>query len=281
MLHFNLNGQLYPENELVLSVKNRAFRYGDALFESMHANGMQVYFFEKHFARLTTGMKMLKMEIPYTFSKVFLENEIEGTLHKNRLFQGARVRLMIFRNGGGLYTPETNKISYLIEVEKLETDIYDLNTKGLIIDIYKDARVARSSFSSLKTANSLPYILAAIYRDENKLDECVLLNEADELVEGTGSNIFLIWKENLFTPNLSSGCVAGVMRHQILQLAKELNIRIVPDYKLTEKELSACDEVFFTNAVKGIRWAVAYKNKRYFNRFSRLLHNKLIENTIF
>jgi len=277
LLYFNLNGQFYPENELVLGIKNRAFRYGDALFESMHANGMSVYFFEKHFTRLTYGMKMLKMEIPYNFSMVFMANEIESTLHKNRLFQGARVRLMVFRNGSGLYSPETNKISYLIEVEKLESDTYDYNVKGLIIGIYTEVRLTRSIFSNLKTGNSLPYILAAIFRDENKLDECVLLNEADELVEGTGSNIFLVKNETIFTPNLNSGCVAGVMRHQIIKTARNLGFTVREDFQLTEKELKACDEVFFTNAVKGIRWALAFNNKRYFNRISRILHSKLLE----
>lgn len=275
MLYFNYNGQFYPENELVLSIKNRAFRYGDALFESMHANGLNVRLFEKHFARLTTGMKLLRMEMPYNFSMVFVESEIESVLHKNRLFQGARVRLMVFRNGSGLYSPDTHKISYLIEVEKLESDSFDFNQKGQIIGLYKDAKVGRGSFANLKTGNSLPYILAAIYRDENALDECVLLNEDNHLVEGTGSNLFLVKKDTLFTPSLDSGCVAGVMRHQILSIAKQKGVRIVEKYPLTEKELIASDEVFFTNAVKGIRWAVAYKSKRYYNRLSKMLHNEL------
>jgi len=277
MLYFNFNGQFYPENELVLSIKNRAFRYGDALFESMHANGMTVQFLEMHFSRLTTGMKLLRMEIPYNFSKVFVQTEIEGVLHRNRLFQGARVRLMVFRNGAGLYSPDTHKISYLIEVEKLESDHYELNTKGQIIGLYREARIARSTFSNLKTGNSLPYILAAIYRDENALDECVLLNEDDHLVEGTGSNLFLVKKDTLFTPSLKSGCVGGIMRFQIISIAKKLGIRVVDDYALTEKELIASDEVFFSNAVRGIRWAVAYKTKRYYNRLSKILHTKLNE----
>ena len=276
MLYFNYNGQFYPENELVLGVQNRAFRYGDALFESMHANGLSIQLFEKHFARLVTGMKLLRMEIPYNFSRVFVETEIEGILHKNRLFQGARVRLMVFRNGGGLYSPQTHKISYLIEVEKLDADNYEFNPKGLIIGLYRDAKVGRGTFANLKTGNSLPYILAAIYRDENALDDCVLLNEENQLVEGTGSNLFLVKKDTLFTPNLDSGCVAGVMRHQILAIAKQKGLRIIEKYPLTEKELIASDEVFFTNAVRGIRWAVAYKSKRYYNRLSKMLHNELV-----
>ena len=130
------NGQYHLKDEFGLSFKNRAFCYGDALFETMHANGTEIQFFDDHMIRLKYGMKILKMEVPTIIETGFIEKEIIKLLHKNKLYQGVRIRLSVFRNEGGKYTPTDNNISYIVETEYLENDHYELNNKGLIIDIF-------------------------------------------------------------------------------------------------------------------------------------------------
>ena len=171
------NGDYHLKESFGLSYKNRAFSYGDGLFETMHANGTEIQFFNDHLTRLMFGMKVLKMEIPTVIESGFIEKEIIKLLHKNKLYQGVRIRLSVFRNEGGKYTPTDNNISYLVETDYIENDYYQLNNKGFMIDVFTEIKKPINQFSNLKTSNSLLYVMAGLYAKEKKLDDCLLLNE--------------------------------------------------------------------------------------------------------
>ena len=269
------NGNYHFRDELGLSFKNRAFCYGDALFETMHANGTEIQFFEDHMARLMYGMKILGMEVPTVIETAFIEKEIIKLLHKNKLYQGVRIRLSVFRNEGGKYTPENNSISYLVETEYIENDHYELNQKGLIIDLFNEIKKPVNSFSNLKTANALLYIMAGKFAKKNKLGDCILINENGYLLEGISSNLFILKGDKISTPPLKDGPVAGVMRKQILKIADKHGLKINFETSLKEADLLNADEVFLTNAITGIRWVLAYKDRRYFNNIARQFIDKL------
>ena len=110
----NFNGQLINSDELQLSSQNRGFKYGDAIFETLNIQNNKVVFWEDHYFRLMASMRMLRMEIPMEFTLEFLEQEILKTVHTQEHFSNVRVRLTVFRKDGGLYTPKTNEIDYLI-----------------------------------------------------------------------------------------------------------------------------------------------------------------------
>jgi len=272
-----VNGEYHFKDEFALSYKNRAFCYGDALFETMHANGTEIQFFEDHIVRLTYGMQNLKMIIPTAINSGTIKKKIIKLLHKNKLYQGVRIRLTVFRNEGGKYTPTNNTASYLVETEFIENDKYLLNQKGYIIDIYKDIRKSTNTFSNLKTANALLNIMAGIYAKEKKIDDCIILNETGKLIEGISSNLFLIKGRIMLTPSLNDGPVAGIMRKQILKIADSVGFEINHDSSITESQLLNADEVFFTNSISGIKWVLAYKEKRYFNQNVKKLIDKLNE----
>jgi branched-chain amino acid aminotransferase len=269
------NGEYLFKDEFGLSYKNRAFYYGDALFETMHANGTEIQFFEDHMIRLKYGMQILKMKIPSLIESGLLKKEIIKLLHKNKLYQGVRIRLSIFRNEGGKYTPENNEVSYLVETEFIENDHYILNQKGLVIDIYPEIKKPINPFANLKTANALLYTMAGLYAKEKKLDDCIILNEEGNIVEGISSNIFLIKGEKLCTPALKDGPVAGIMRKQILKIADSVGFNISHEKSITEQQLLDANEVFFTNSISGIKWVLAYKDKRYYSDNAKKLTDKL------
>ncbi|PLX19390.1 MAG: hypothetical protein C0597_05270, partial [Marinilabiliales bacterium] len=114
------NGAYHFRDEFGLSIQNRSFYYGDGLFETMHDNGTENQFVEDHLARLKYGMQALKIQIPTSIETGFIEKEIIKLLHKNKLYQGVRIRLSVFRNEGGKYTPLDNNASYLVETEYIE-----------------------------------------------------------------------------------------------------------------------------------------------------------------
>ncbi len=269
------NGNYYRKEDFGLSYQNRAFYYGDALFETMHANGTQIQFFTGHMIRLRFGMKTLGMKIPANIENDTIEKEIIKLLHKNKLYQGVKIRLTVFRNEGGKYTPKDNSVSYLVETEYLENEQYQLNTKGLSIGIFDQIKKPVNKLSNLKSANALIYIQAGLYAQQNNYDDCLLVNEQNHLVEGISSNLFLKKDKTLYTPPLSDGPVAGILRKQILKIADSLNFKIVNDQSLDEQQLLQADEVFLTNSISGIQWVLSYKERRYFNYTGKLLMDEL------
>lgn len=269
------NGEYHFKDEFGLSYKNRAFCYGDALFETMHANGAEIQFFNDHITRLRYGMQNLKMEIPSVIETGHIEKELIKLLHKNKLYQGVRIRLTVFRNEGGKYTPQNNTISYLAETEYIENDHYEINQKGLIIDIFKDIKKPVNTFANLKSANALLHVMAGLFAKEKNLSDCIILNENEYIVEAISSNIFIVKADRVSTPSLKDGPVAGIMRKQILKIADKYGLKVNYESSLKESDLLEADEVFLTNSILGIRWVLAYKDRRYFNTISRQFVDKL------
>ena len=264
LLYINVDGFLYKEDEKVFTVNNRAFKYGDALFETIRVIDGQPRFLEDHFIRLKKGMQVLKMHSAnISFSE--LKDQIVNLIEKNHIKKGGRVRLTVYRSGDGLYTPENEGKSYVIEAYPIDENKYTLNTNGLSVNIYNDLKRPRNILSQIKTTNSIPHVLIGIYKKEKGLDDCIVLNDQGRIVEALSSNIFLYKNNNLYTPSVEEGCMDGVMRKQVLQIAKEMNINVF-EGMVNGSMLLQADELFLTNAINGLKWVVSYGQKRYFNK---------------
>jgi branched-chain amino acid aminotransferase len=269
-----LNGKYYLTGEKVLSHRNRGFCYGDALFETIHCLGTQPQFFDLHWKRLTKGMQILKMLPGEELKADIIQKHIEKLLNRNRIFKGARVRLTVFRESEGLYGPDTDTTSWLIETTVLRHEKYELNQKGFVISVYDEVLKPVNILSNLKTSNTLGFILAAKFRSENGFDECLLLNQYGHIAESIGSNVFVTFGNNIITPPLSEGCIEGIMRQTILKIAEEIGYKLF-EKPMFERDIMEAEEVFLTNAIKGINWVLAYKDRRYFNFIARKLSLKL------
>lgn len=269
--YYCTNNKFFSSDEAGFGI-NRAMKYGDGLFESIRVINGELKFYSSHIERLQKGMDFLNIEF---HRKQFEEINvcIEQLLIKNEIDKGGRIRLTIFRSGGGKYTPESNKPSYFIEAEPLAENEYQLNTRGHSIDLAVENRVYFNPILRFKTLNSLPYILASIEKENKMVDELVLLNPSGNVVEATKSNIFMVFGNNLYTPAISEGCLEGVMRNRIIQLAHQIGLKVT-ESQIPVNFLERADEVFLTNSVLGISWVGSYQRKRYFNKVSR----KLVEN---
>ncbi|MES2680606.1 MAG: aminotransferase class IV [Bacteroidota bacterium] len=273
--HCILNGHLISIYEPGVSFNNRAFRYGDALFESIRFCNNKLMFLRDHVTRLKLGMTVLRMNVPAEFNTENISELIFQLLKHNTHAPNARVRLTVFRNEGGYYTPETNDISFLIESEELD-GTYQLNQKGLWADIYSEIKKPINKLSNLKTGNALLYVMAGLAKQSMKLDECFILNENGAICESISSNIFIVKNGTIFTAPLSEGCVAGVMRKQIISLAAEHKI-LTFENTITTYTIMNGDEVFLTNSINGIRWVGQFKQKYYTNKLGQFFTDKLNE----
>lgn len=269
------NGEYHRTDSPVLNIGNRAFRYGDGLFETIHCYGTEPYYLDFHYKRLTKGLQLLEIEKPYSLSQVKLNEVITKLLNKNRHFGSTRVRVSVFRSNGGLYTPESNSASVAVESYPLDFRFYQYNQQGLMLDIYDDIAKPINILSSVKSCNALLYVKAGLYRKKNELDECIILNEYGRVAESISSNVFVVKKGEIFTPGLSEGCIPGVMRQVVINLARSLGYKVFDDVALNTKVFSTCDELFLTNAISGIRWVLGLGGNRYFNTVSRQLSAEL------
>lgn len=269
------NGNFFSANQPFLSAGNRSFSYGDGLFETIHAYGTTPRNVNLHFDRLTKGMKMLGMEIPMYLSIEFIEKEITRTLNKNRIFGSARVRLTIFREEGGYYSPLNSKVSLVIQTIPLEYNFFEYNKKGFVIDFFTDIRKPINSLSGIKSCNALLYVMAGIYKQRIGVDDCIIINDQNRVSETISSNLFYVIGDNIYTPSLSEGCVDGVMRKLAISTAKSLGFKVFDNASINPQELLHADEMFLTNAVKGVQWIVGLRERRFFNKKSLVLSKEI------
>jgi len=270
------NDEFFAADEAVIKASNRGFKFGDGLFETMRMSNGKLQFAAQHADRLRAGMKALKMEGYPLMDEYFLRQKTTELLKKNKIHAHARFRLTIYREGEGLYTPEHNKTGYLLEGLPLEDPHYELNKKGLIIDVYDEITKPVNKLSNYKTSNSLLYVMAGLFKKQHRLDEALILNQHGFLCESISSNVFVVYQKQIYTPALSEGCVAGVMRTIVLQLAKTYQLPII-EAQISPEILKEAEEVFVTNASSGIRWVMGYGKKRYFNEVAKMLSVKLNE----
>ena len=210
----NFNGELLFEENVKLSLENRGFKYGDAIFETVKVSNKKVIFWEDHYFRLMASMRMLRMKIPMQFTLEFLEQEILKIVAVQDTAASFRVRLNISRKDGGLYAPKTNEIDYLIDVK---ANTYQTK-ESYSVDVFKDFYNYSGLLSTIKTNNRMLNTLASIYANENDLDNCVLINEKKGVVEVTNANIFILKGNVVKTPALTEGCIKGVVRGKVIEI---------------------------------------------------------------
>ena len=273
----NFNGTIHDKEEITPSLHNRGLHYGDALFETMKVVGRRILFAEAHYFRLMASMRLMRMEIPMHWTPEFFQSEINKTLKGQGGHSIHRVKILVWRDWGGRYTPHSEGVSYAIFTEALAQAPYILEDKAYKVDLYKDHYVNKGMLEQLKTNNKLTHVLAGIYATENDYQSCLLLNHAKQVVESISGNIFLVKDYKIKTPPLSDGCLKGIMRGVLIEiLAKH------PDYILSQEsispfELQKADELFLTNAITGIQPITQYRKKQYAKKVSSELIEKLNE----
>ena len=268
-----LNGKIVSADEPVLMVDNRSYRYGDGLFETMKVVNRKIVLESYHFDRFFSSLALMRFKIPALVTAKRLQKQVLLLCERNKCEALARVRLSVFRGNGGIFE-SLDDFQYSIECWPLGESINQLNENGLVIDIFPDARKSCDQFSNLKSANYLPYTMAARYAKENKLNECLVLNVHERIADATIANIFIVKGGDIITPPPGEGCVKGVMRRYLIEKVK------AEEKEISESDLREADEVFLTNAISGIRWVKSFRDKNYSNLRAKKIYQEFIQ-TIF
>jgi 4-amino-4-deoxychorismate lyase len=246
------NSDVLAETDFSVSANDRAFQYGDGLFETIRYERNTVWFWPDHYVRLTTAARALHLTIPDSTNKESLYALVMRILETNQLIdQTARIKIQVWRQTGGLYTPETNQTNILITARPGQPFAV---TDRVNVRVNESIRLTHSPVSAFKTLASLPYVMAGLTKKEQGLDDIILLNTHPDnyLAECQASNLFWFSEGVLYTPSLETGCIGGIMRQHILRRAETIgqtvNVGLYP-----YSRLSTAEAVFCCN-VNGIQW---------------------------
>jgi len=275
MPSFNYNGKIYKDDTAVIGASNRGLRYGDGVFETMKLSNGQLFFANEHFARLWKGMQVLQFVIPKHFDPEKLQEEILQLAQKNQHEKAARIRITIFRGDGGLYDAADHFPNYIIQTWQLPQSNDALNNNGLDAGIYTAVKKSCDILSNLKTNNYLPYVMAALEAKKQKWNDAILINSYGRICDSSIANIFLIKDERVYTPSLTEGCVAGIIRKHIIEQINAMGI-ICKEKEITIDELLEADEVFLTNSIYNMRWVKNIQEKTFSNILTQKIFTAII-----
>jgi branched-chain amino acid aminotransferase len=270
----NFNGSLLPSDGF-LSSSNRAFLYGDGVFETLKVVNQKVLFLEDHYFRLMASMRIVRMQIPNNFTLEYFEEQVISTAQAANCAASARIRFTVFRNDGGYYLPQTREVSYVIQVSPLENVKYSFSDAVYEVDLYKDFFISKQLLSTIKTTNKMISITGSIYAQENDLNNCLLLNNDKNVVEALNGNLFMLLGTKLITPPTEEGCLNGIARKQIIALAKKMEGIEMVEAPISPFDLQKADELFITNIIQGIQPITQYRKKTYTTNVSAQLLEKL------
>lgn len=271
----NHNGKIISKTDISLE-QNRAFLYGDAIFETLKTLDGKVLFGEDHYFRLMASLRIIRMDIPTFFTQEYLEEQILALINTfDEKHASYRVRVTCYRKDGGKYTPKNRELDYLITAEPLTNATYTASSDNYEVEIFKDFHVSKHLLSTLKTTNKLVAITASIFAEENGYQNCLLINDDKNIVEATQSNIFVVKGNTIATPKLEDGCLNGIMRKQIIEIINKTDDLTLEERSISPFELQKADEIFLTNTIQGIQAVTKYRKKEFQNKISTQLLGRL------
>ncbi|MGK7391578.1 MAG: aminotransferase class IV [Candidatus Cyclobacteriaceae bacterium M2_1C_046] len=249
------NDRLLQEKDLILHTSNRAFQYGDGIFETIIIENGQINYAEYHKTRIINSTRIMHLDFKLNFKE--FTSRVQFLLQKNKL-QNARAKLIIWRAPGGYYIPEKNDSEFMITLNTF-------NKKKPIpqrLGVSREIRIPKGLTKNCKTLNALPYILAGLeLKNYPEFDDFIILDNENNVSECISSNLFWIKDNEYFTPSLESNCIMGVRRSFIIDELKEKGI-MVNEVLASVDELLQADSIYKTN-VTGVHPVKSIGDKEF------------------
>ncbi len=236
-----LNRRFVPEAEAGFSVFDRGLLYGDGLFETVRIYSGKFFRLSEHLKRLMDGLKVLEIKIPY--SRDELEIFVRELALTNRINEGF-ARVVVSRGEGflgfsprGSATPHVAICARERPVAMRSKEVWKLlPSKRPIAPI------------PLKSLSYLPYVLAKKEAEDAGCDDAILMDAHGTVIEASGSNIFLLNDGHIVTPPLSTGCLPGITRAELIKVAKKEGYH-VEQKKFGIQECRDAEAIFLTNSL--------------------------------
>ncbi len=238
----SLNFQITFASETHLSAVSSSALYGKGVFTTIAIFGSEPFLWEKHWHRLNSNAKTIGVDLS-EFDENRVKDQLQKLVEKNSVIQG-RCRITFFdESSSKIWSDDLGQqTSLLVQTADLVefNEVFSLTFSGFPIN-------SKSPLSGVKSCNYLDNLLALEDARSKEFDEAIRLNERGEIVSACMANIFWVKEEQLFTPNLETGCLAGTTRELILERFKVLEV------SAKSSEINKSDEIFLTSAGIGLR----------------------------
>ncbi|MCA6074597.1 aminotransferase class IV [Fulvivirga sedimenti] len=232
------------DTPLPIMPENRAFQYGDGIFETIWFRNGKAPLLEFHKMRLQRAAQVLRLDISPNELR-YLEANIE-TLSQLNFPEETQVtaKLMFWRHASDKpgYGADATTTDSLLTIRPF-TEGNGLYSLG----ISKEIRICPYPWSFTKNMNALPYIMASIECQDRALDELILCNQKDEVAECISHNLFVLFDGTWITPPLSAGGVAGTMRSFILKNEDHWSVP-VQEQSIKTSDLTNASAMLITRA---------------------------------
>lgn len=246
-LKIYLDGQFVAEPDAKVSVFDHGLLYGDGVFEGIRFYNGRVFLLEEHLDRLYDSAKAIMLDCG--LDRDAMRHVVLETCRQNNLRDGY-IRLVITRGKGdlGLNPNKCSKPTTFCIAATIELYPEKYYTEGLRVNTVPTQRVSPAALSpAIKSLNYLNNILAKIEGNLYGAQESIMLNAQGYVAECTADNLFVIKKDQIFTPQISDGALGGITRRLMFDLAKELG-REIREIALTRYDLFVADEIFATGS---------------------------------
>ncbi|MFP9113457.1 aminotransferase class IV [Flavobacterium sp. RHBU_3] len=263
----NYNGGLTDDAAIAIE-ENRGFLYGDAVFDTFKVLDGKILFLEDHYFRLMASVRIVRMEIPLHFTMEYLQEQVSILVSQLAPAPSYRVRITFFRKPGGKYMPATRETEFIIKAEPLQDALYSISEAEYEVELYKDFYISKQLISTLKTNNRILNVTASIFAHENGYASCLMINDDKNVIEAQHGNLFMLTGNKLITPPITDGCLNGIMRKQILELARKTEGIEVAEASISPFDLQKADELFITNVITGVQPITRYRKKEFTAIFS-------------
>jgi branched-chain amino acid aminotransferase len=210
-----------------------------------------------HYRRLLNGSQVLGLE-PLSFEQ--FKGAVLELCARNGHSLSARVRLTVFRGEVG---EQDSVMNYVVQTAALEAPALD---RELVLGIFPKGRKACDGLSHLKSNNYLLYSMAAMYARSHGWDDCLVLNNRERIADTSIANLFYVIGDTIYTPPLSEGGVGGVMREWLIGVLPGAGFRVI-EKPVAAEDLILADEIFLSNAIRGVRRVGHFSGARYGDRF--------------
>lgn len=244
------NDNYIAKEEFKIGINDRAFNYGDGLFETIKIlNGIPL-FFKLHYSRMILALNELNYSIPEEWSFHYFDRIIHSLILKNNV-QNVILKIHFSRKEGGKYAPENDLANCLMYFTQEDYSKYQLYNSPCKIDVFEKYFKSMQTHSFFKSINAQIYVQAALWAKQNKLDNAIVLNEQNRIADASNANIFLRINNFWMTPSVQEGGVDGILSRVLKKLMKQKDIELI-EAPVSLQDLKSAKEVFLTNVVSGI-----------------------------
>ena len=248
MIHRNVfhNERLEPIEKVRLSPGQAGLLCGWGIFTTLRISRGEAFAYERHWRRLEKDAATVRMPMPSTAAKVRMY--LHEVIRANEVTEGSARIYLVYNQVGFWHENEERlpKVDLIIYSGPLPT-----YSETVRLALREHGRHAASPLAGVKSISWLNNVWSAAEAQKEGFDEVVLLNERGEVAECTAANIFVVKDGKILTPPLSSGCLEGVTRGILFEIAPEAGIAI-SEQSLRPEELYSADEVFISSTNRNL-----------------------------